>query len=567
MEVIYELPPALGDNDFVAIDLELFQAKKKHLHRPTTGTFACLAFCNDPEVVYIVTDENDVAEALDRVKKATWVFHNAMFDITHLRRWATIKPRKKLWDVMIIDHILGGGLYDVYSFSLEDISRRRLDILMDKSTRKTLETATELTTEQAEYCARDAQATLLICFHQQKNMTGSDFRIWTDVDRKAFWPMLDFIGFRIDAEAWKALAVKNKQVSQDIAASLDFNPASPQQVKEVLQANGFKMLRNTEEDTLLKEIQKHPKAKACEIAKTVLEFRKYAKRSSTYGMKFLTDYVEDDGNDVLTIRACYWVCGAETGRTSSDHPNFQNIPIKDTKDFRQCFIARPGNKLVIVDMGQQEARNAAYVSQDAGLINILKDKSQDIFVGMARKIYKRDISKSDPFRKQVKNTVYGLFYGISAEGMAERYDMTKEEAQRAIDGFFREFPDVLSWIRIQQRKTTYVETVYGRKVYLNPYSGQAERNAVNDVIQGTAADQMKIALGNIFEKWQKETGLDKFMCVGYIHDELIFDVPEDKAELVAAFVAREMINAAEFVCPGIPFTADPIIADTWAEKE
>lgn len=565
-EISFDLPPYLSSKDWVAIDLELFNAEKTRLHRPTTGTFACLSICYRPDIVHVITDEKLVKDALYNIQDAVWIFHNAMFDITHLRRWAAIYPRKKLWDTMIVERIMGGGLYD--TFSLEDVARRRLNLLMEKEVRKTFESANQLTEDQIHYAAKDAAIDWLICEHQKKEITKNDYKIWTDVDRKAFWAMLDFIPFRLDVDAWRNLAKLNEAKASEIKAQLDFNPASPKQVLEVLSKAGFKMLKNTQEATLEKAIEKYKNTKACELAKLILEYRKYAKRASTYGENFLRDYLEDIGDECYAIRSGYWVIGAETGRTASDRPNFQNIPVRDTKDFRKCFIPRKGNKLVIADMGQQETRIAAYLSQDKNLMKILENKDQDIFVGMAKMIYKMDITKDDPFRKLVKNTVYGILYGMSAEGMADRYGISKNDAEDAINQFFRTFPNMQEYLIQQERKVEYVETVAGRKIWLNPYSEQVTRNARNSPIQGTAADQMKVALGNIHEKWRVEVPEEYFFaCVGYVHDELIFDVQEQVADKVAKFVAKEMVDAAEEMCPGISFVAEPKIADTWADKE
>lgn len=563
-QIIKSIPPKLFASDWVAIDLELFNAEKRKLHRPTTGTFACCAFCFDPEAVYVITHPEQVKLALEYIKDAIWVFHNAIFDITHLRRWADIPPRKKLWDVMILERIMCGGLYEGDQYGLEDVVRRRLDLRMNKEIRKTFENCNELTDEQIAYNANDAYVTFLACQQQQKEITKKDYRIWTDVDRKAFWPILDFKGFRMDTEAWKELSDTNKARAETIKENMPFNPASPKQVKEVLLKNGFKGLRDTQAPSLDKAMLKHPDCLAAQYAKQIREYRTYAKRASTYGQNFLDDFIECEENNVFSIRASYWVVGTEHGRTSSSSPNMQNIPARETKEFRKCFIARPEHKLVIADMGQQEARIAAFLSQDRKLIEIMNDLNQDIFVGMAKLIYKRDIEKSDPFRKQVKNTTYGVLYGMSPQGMAERYDMPIEDAEKAIDDFFHTFSGLYSWVEQQKKKKDYVETILGRRIWLNPYSEQCERNAINDPICGSAADQMKIALGNIYEKWNFPF---PFACVGYIHDELIFDVPEEYADEVSLLIAQEMRNAAETQCPGIPFPVECIIADKWSEKE
>lgn len=561
MKIVQEVPKNVPKNAWVALDTEFFGMEKRKMHRPTTGTFACLSVCYDPEIVYVITEEKDIPIVLENVKDCVWIFHNAGFDLVQMRRWSDIPRRKKIWDVMIIERIMCGGLYD--SYSLEDVVRRRLDLRMHKEVRDTFEKSDTLTPQQLEYAANDAYVTLLACEAQKKEITSKDFKIWTDVDRKALWAIMDFKGFRLDVEAWKNLAIANENTAKTIKESLDFNPASPAQVKALLIKKGFKGLKDTQEKTLENAINKYPEKEAVGIAKKVLEYRMYAKRASTYGINFIDNYVEKE-DDVEVIHAGYWVVGTETGRTASSSPNMQNIIARETNEFRKCFIARPNHKLVIADMGQQELRDVAFLSQDKKLINLLQDKTQDVFVGMAKMMYKRNILENDPFRKQVKNTVYGVNYGMSADGFAERYDLTIEEAQSAIDLYFATFPELYSWVTMQKKQKHFVETIAGRRIWLNPYSDQCERNAVNAPVQGSAADQMKIALGNIHEKWNFPF---PFCCVGYIHDELIFDVPEEYANGVGEFISKEMVDAAEAQCFGVPFIADFKVCGSWAEKE
>jgi len=567
MDVIISIPPKLNKDDWVSIDIELFNAIKHKLHLPTTGEYAMVSFCSnsEPEKVYVVRNLKDIKQALDNVNDATWIFHNAAFDITHLRRWASIEPRNKLWDTMIVERIMCGGLYDKEGYSLDNVVRRRLDIRMDKEIRKTFSENKEkkLTKEQILYGAIDAYLTLQVCNHQKKQITRKDFRVWKDIDRDAMWAIIDFKGMRINVDDWTQLANQNQETANTLGATLDINPNSPQQVKDLLLNAGFKKLPNTERKTLDKWMEKYPKADAFKLSETILEYRTYARRASTYGLNLLKKHLENE-DDVDVIHAGYWVVGTEHGRTSSTNPNFQNIPVREVKDFRKCFIARPNNKLVICDMGQQETRIGAYLSQDRKLIELLSNHDEDIFVAMTRLMYKIEILKNDPFRKKTKNTVYGVNYGMSADGFAERYGGTQEEAQEAIDLYFRTFPDFYSWIVEQRKKRNFVETIYGRRVWLNPYSDQTERNAVNSPISGSAADQMKMALGNIHKKWDFPF---PFCCVGYIHDEVIFDVPEIYADEVGEFISKEMISAAEVQCPGVPFTAEYKVCDDWSEKE
>lgn len=178
INIIRHVPPPTHRP--VAIDVELFGMKKRKLHRPNSGELACVSFCINPDTVYIIDNKSPASGADDCqslniafqfIKDAIWVFHNAKFDLMHLRRWVPIPPRKKVWDTMLMEKIMYGGYFD--SYSLDDLARRYLNIRMDKSIRDKFESATELTDELLEYAALDASITLRI-FRRQKEINEED---------------------------------------------------------------------------------------------------------------------------------------------------------------------------------------------------------------------------------------------------------------------------------------------------------------------------------------------------------------------------------------------------------
>jgi len=346
---------------------------------------------------------------------------------------------------------------------------------------------------------------------------------------------------------------------------LPFNTKSPKQVKEALSNAGFVRLPNTQEKTLNKFIRKFPEEKATPLAKKVLEARKLAKRASTYGMKFIENYLEPDVSHGINVIHCdYHITQAETGRMAASSPNMQNIPIRDTKDFRYCFVSRPGNKLVIADYGQQELRIAAYLSQDKELINLFSQTDKDIFVEMVNLIYKKSVKKSDPLRSKVKNFAYGIVYGLSIPEFAKSANISIDEAEEIQSLFFSRFSNLYQYLHEQEKKKKYVETVSGRRVYLNPYSYQCSNNAKNSPIQGTAADMIKLALGMVHRNWKFSY---PFPVVEITHDEMGLDVPENHAKEIADFTVDRMIKAAEIICPGVLFTASAVIGNNWGDKE
>jgi DNA polymerase I len=551
-------------NQWVAIDLEIFTKKGdvNHLHRPHTGQFACLSVCYDDTNVFVYTNSDYVSPVLEKLQCCVWVFQNGKFDITHLRRWATIKPRKKYFDTMFIERILYNGLYD--SFSLKSLARRYLGIELSKEARETFEGATELTREQIEYAANDPLVTLQIALKQKKLMDKDDIYIWSEIDRPALWAFLDFQGFAIDVDKWVALAEKNKAKQTELDALIPFNPRSPKQVVEWLSKHGFKGLKDSQEATLEKFIYKFPDTEAAQVARDVLDNRMYGKRASTYGTKFIEEYLEyDDG--VPIIYTNYDISRAETGRTASSDPNLQNIPARETKDFRYCFVARPGNKIIVADYSAQEPRLSAVASQDEKLLEWFGwDSIKSVYIELAREVFGKSITKKDTEYAKMKSTILGLNYGMSEAGLAEREGISKEEARELIRDTLTILPGLASYMDKQRTNKKMVKTLFGRKVWLNPYSGQVERNALNAPIQGSAADMMKKALASIHQNWKFDY---PFAVVGSVHDEIISDVPEEIAEDVAHFIKKQMETVAtEMVNNQIPFLADVSIGSTWADK-
>lgn len=567
MNVYHELP-SQNLSGWVALDLELTETNVKVLHRPQGGKFALLSMY-DGKDVYLIHEEREIQPAIETIRDCTWILHNAKFDLTHLRRWAYIPPRKKIWDTMLIEKILWSGFYD--GFGLNDLSRRYLDRYLDKTLQDKWEKIdpTNIPQNYIDYAAQDVITTYDICQVQKRFVSKQDFKIWTHIDLPVMWAVMDFMGFRIDAQKWMDLSVKNKARAKEIDETLPFNPRSPKVAREYLSKRGFRGLSNTQESTLELWIDRYPDCEAADLAKTALEARKYYKRASTYGNKFIEDHVEQDlVHKVDAVYGDYNISGAETGRFSCSSPNMQNIPIRDTREFRECFIARPGYKLIDVDYSQQEIGIAAYISKDKKLLDIF-NSGKDIYIQMAKVMYGKTISKDDPLRKRMKSVVLGTNYGMSAVGLAMKEKITEDEAGEFLNKFANAFPQMSNWMNQQQKLRSYTKTILGRKTWLNPYMSQSYRNALNNPIQGSAADMMKLALIELHRNWNKlDIGIP-FSVVAAIHDEIVMDVPEGDAFEIAGFVEKCTVDAANKMCTDIPmkFKADVSIGNTWADKE
>lgn len=609
-KIRYEIPPPCKKTDRVAIDLEIFGMDKKRLHRPDNGTFASLQITIDGKTVYMITDEADIQTTVDNISPAVHIFHNAKFDITHLRRWCDYPQRKRLWDTMLVEQIMFSGYYD--SFSLADLARRRLDVYLEKEEResfsqveptmplfdkkqgglgvledgfapldaqnvlglpggKLLNTRT-MTKEQAEYAAMDVVATWLVYQDQRAEIGDDDLHIWKHIELPFLWVLLGMDGIKLDTESWIALAQRNEKIAKDIQAKYGhwntiepngkskkakevfegINLNSPAQVKAHLQSIGYKIKSTGVE--ILDEISDE-----CEFAKDILVYRTYSKRSSTYGEKFVSDYVEADGK----IYGDIFQMGAETGRTSCRHPNLQNQP--HDVEYRQCFVAEKGNVLIVADYGAQEPRIAAWWSKDEGLIAAL-NSDEKLYVRIARDALNINITKESPEYKAIKSTILGIFYGMSAKGLAARIGVEEDEAAHMIETILNTYPGIQAYIEEQLKAKDYVTSIYGRKIWLNKYNNQWTRNVLNAPIQSSAADATKLAARRFLDLYCGEDFYQHTPLRLLVHDEIVIEVPISDKEDAIETLECAMIEVAEAMHDGISAAVDVFPGSNWGCK-
>lgn len=562
------MPPTLTNiipstnKNAIAIDLELFEMYKRRLHRPE-GSFACAIF-SDGDTVWLIDDVNLLQQSIDAVSDKLWIMHNSQFDLFHLRRWAVIPERKPemLWDTMVIDRLMWSGYYE--TFSLDDLARRYLDMVLDKKIRKDFEHADKLTPRLREYAATDAWVTYLSYEKQIASIEPAILKLWLEVEAPMIEAALDFKGFSIDKTAWVSVAEAYEEQRDSIKRKLDFNPASPKQVIEALKKQNIHV-SNTRAPTL--EDYKNNST----VAK-ILSFRKAMKLAGTYGRQFIETNMEADGK----VYAHYWTLGASTGRMASANPNMQNIP--RPREFRAGFVASRGNRLVVADYSQQEPRIAAYLSKDDELTQMF-ETGADIHLEVARWVFDEpQMVRSDPRRYVGKTLNLAITYGLTAKALSERVNtynrqngstdrITVREAQQIINKYFMLFDELKEWIdhmKYVGKRDEYVSTVMGRKVWLNMYNRQWVNNAVNAPIQGGAADQMKLALLK-FRAVCKRLGWH-YPVVAVVHDEIVLDVPKDIAEQVKDVLVQCMKEAGHELYPDVPWHVDAEIGETWAVK-
>ena len=248
-----------------------------------------------------------------------------------------------------------------------------------------------------------------------------------------------------------------------------------------------------------------------------------------------------------------------TGRLSSSNPNLQNIPIRDEdgKEIRKAFIPDDGCEFFSADYSQIELRIMAHLSEDKNMIDAFLS-GYDIHAATAAKIYKVDIKDvTSDMRRKAKTANFGIIYGISIFGLAERMNVDRKEAKELIDGYFETYPQVREYMdkSIQiAREQGYVETIFHRKRFLPDINsrnatvrGYAERNAINAPIQGSAADIIKVAMARIYKRFQSNNLKAKMIL--QVHDELNFSVPEAEKEFVQQIVIEEMERAYRMHVP------------------
>lgn len=388
---------------------------------------------------------------------------------------------------------------------------------------------------------------------------------------------MEMNGVRLDtkalAETSRTLTDRMKQIEQNIykLAGHEFNIASPKQVGEVLFGE-MKIVdkpkkTKTGQFVTSEEVLQQLRSKA-PIVDDILAHRGLKKLLGTYVdalpklINPRTGHIHTSFNQAVTA----------TGRLSSSDPNLQNIPVRgeDGKEIRKCFIPEPGCLFFSADYSQIELRVMAHLSGDKNMIEAFRE-GYDIHAATAARIYKEkieDVSRDQ--RTKAKRANFGIIYGITVFGLAERLEISRDEAKQLIDGYFETFPEVQAYMEKAKelaREHGYAETFFHRRRYLPDITSHnatvrnfAERNAINAPIQGSAADIIKIAMVHIYERFRHE-GIKSKMIL-QVHDELNFSVLPEEKERVEKIVLEEMQNAYPLQ---VPLVADSGWGENWLE--
>lgn len=434
--------------------------------------------------------------------------------------------------------------------------------------------------EQAgPYAAEDADITL--CLHRallpRLRTEPALLALYQDIEIPLV-PVLSRLernGVRVDTNALAAQSADMARRMQGLeqaayeAAGHPFNLGSPKQIGEVFFAEqGLPVVAKTPKGapSTSESVLQQLAAQGHELPRLILEHRGLAKLRSTYTDK-LPQMVDPDTGRVHTN---YHQAVAATGRLSSADPNLQNIPIRnqDGRRIRRAFIPEPGHRILAADYSQIELRIMAHLSGDQRLLAAFA-AGLDIHRATAAEVWGLPPQAvSDEQRRAAKAINFGLIYGMSAFGLARQLGIERQAAQEYVDLYFRRYPGVETFmedIRAQARRDKYVDTLFGRRLYLTEidHSNQnrragAERTAINAPMQGTAADIIKRAMIAV-DRWL-ERERPAVRMIMQVHDELVFEVAEDAAETAGERIRREMEAAADLRAP---LVVDIGIGDSW----
>ena len=524
----------------------------------------------------------DIFKPLYENEQVLKIGQNLKYDLEVLRNYG-VELKGQMWDTMIAHYLIQPELHHNMDYMAEiylHYQTIHIDELIGpkgKSQRSMRDLSPTLV---YEYACEDADITFQLKNKLEPELKQHDCeRLFYEIEMPLM-PVLaemEMNGVCLDtaslAETSKQFNARMNEIEQRIyeLAGQQFNIASPKQVGEIL-FDKLKIVEKpkktktgqyvTSEEVLQQLKNKH------EIVADILEHRGLKKLIGTYidALPKLinprTGHIHTSFNQTVTA----------TGRLSSSDPNLQNIPIRgeDGKEIRKAFIPEPGCLFFSADYSQIELRVMAHLSDDANMIQVFQE-GKDLHAATAANIYKKPIDEvTRDERTKSKRANFGIIYGITVFGLAERLDIPRDEAKMLIDGYFNTFPQVHDYMEQSKevaRKQGYVTTLFGRRRYLPDINsansvvrGFAERNAINAPIQGTAADIIKVAMIHIFQRFKAE-GIRSKMIL-QVHDELNFSVYPDEKEKVERIVLEEMQNAFHMA---VPLVADSGFGDNWLE--
>ena len=567
------------------------------LDTETTSTHAIdaelvgLSFATEENKAFYVTIPAEREQALKFVEifkplyeneNILKIGQNIKYDMEVLANYG-VELKGKLFDTMIAHYLIQPELHHNMDYLAETLLNYKTvhieELIGPKG--KNQKSMREVDPNQVcEYAAEDADVTLKLYHVLEPKLKENNLEtLFWDIEMPLVPVLADMemSGVLLDTKALKETSdIFNKRMNEYEEkiyeqAGEKFNISSPKQVGEILFGK-MKIMEKpkktrTGQYVTSEEVLQTLKSKA-PIVEDILNYRGMKKLLSTYvdSLPTLinprTGHIHTSFNQALTA----------TGRLSSSDPNLQNIPVRtdDGKEIRKCFIPEPGCKFFSADYSQIELRIMAHLSGDENMIEAFRS-GFDIHKATAAKIWKEQMDDvTDSQRKKAKQANFGIIYGITTYGLAQRMEIPNGEAKEIIEGYFATFPKVKEYMEKAKetaRQKGYAETIFGRRRYLPDINsangtvrGFAERNAINAPIQGSEADVIKVAMVKIWNRFKKENIRSKMIL--QVHDELNFSVYPEEAEKVEKIVMEEMENAYKLQ---VPLVADAGWGNNWLE--
>ena len=508
---------------------------------------------------------------------------NLKYDLKVLHKYK-LEVKGPLFDTMIAHYLINADMrhnMEVLAETYLNYSPISIIELIGKKGKNQLSMRDVSLEKLTEYAVEDADITFQLASHFKKELTDAEtLKLFNDIEIPLVKVLasMELEGIKLDTSFLKSLST---DLNSDIAsletkiyeaAGETFNIASPKQLGVIL----FEKLKlvdkpkktktgqySTAEDVLSYLAKEHT------IIQHILEYRGLAKLKSTYVDALPEQVLESTGH----IHTEYLQTVASTGRLSSNNPNLQNIPIRTERgrQVRKAFVPRNEEyTLLAADYSQIELRVIAAMSQEETMIEAFKN-GEDIHASTAAKVF--NVSLSDVTREQrgnAKTVNFGIIYGVSAFGLSNQTDLSRTEAKELIETYYETYPKLRKYMSSQvdfARDHGYVTTLSNRRRYLKDINsrnaivrGAAERNAVNAPIQGSAADVIKIAMINIYNKLQQ--GGFKTKMLLQVHDELVFDVYKPELETMKVLIKEEMENAYTL---SVPLDIEMDVGSNWLE--
>lgn len=558
---------------------------------PMEAELVGLSFAVEPKKAFYVPVPTNREDAVNLVKifkplyeneEIVKVGQNIKYDMEVLRNYG-IELKGPMFDTMIAHYVLQPELRHNMDYMAEvylNYQTIHIEELIGERGKNQKNMRDLSPTDIYEYACEDADITLQLknaLEPKLKEAGVANLFYQMEMPLVNVLAEMEMNGVRIDTEALKETSENFTKRMLDLEhqihelAGESFNVSSPKQVGDILFgklqiAEKPKKTKTGQFVTSEEELQKY--AAGNEIVTLILDYRGLKKLLGTYVdalPKLInppTGHIHTSFNQTVTA----------TGRLSSSDPNLQNIPVRgeDGKEIRKCFIPEDGCLFFSADYSQIELRVMAHLSGDKHMIEAF-EHGYDIHAATAAKIYGKDMKDvTRDERTKAKRANFGIIYGITVFGLAERLGIDRNEAKQLIDGYFTTFPQVYDYMeqaKATARKQGYVETFFHRRRYLPDINsrnatvrGFAERNAINAPIQGSAADIIKVAMIRIYERFKRENIQSKMIL--QVHDELNFSVLPEEKEQVERIVMEEMQNAYPL---RVPLIADGGWGKNWLE--